>query len=86
MCSCWALNQEVTKVLICDIFLLLSRFLFAAAVSCIAAKINATMDCGTFFILQVDLGMQLKYCQKLDFEAGQIKSPNIINKKKSDGP
>ena len=42
-------------VLICCIVLLLSRFSLRFF-PCIAAKINATTDCGTFFI-QVDLGI-----------------------------
>ena len=57
MRSCWALNQDDTNKHGSDLLHCFAAVaFFFAFFPCIAAKINATTDCGTFFI-QVDLGI-----------------------------
>ena len=59
MYSCWAFNQDVVNNHVSDLrhFCAATAFFRAAFFSCIAAQNIATMNSGTFFVLQVDLGM-----------------------------
>ena len=60
MYSCWAFNQDVVNNHVSDLRYFCAATAFFSVprfVSCIAAQNIATMNSGTFFVLQVDLGM-----------------------------